>query len=97
MDTIALLANNASVAYTGTAGNTAVFASTAALLIWTTSDAFVKVGDGVTATTSDLPIPAYTPIIMRTPSGVTGALRASAIQISAGGTLYAVPVSAAVI
>lgn len=78
--------------YTGTAGNTGTFSPASAVLVWTTSDAYVKVGEGVTATTSDLPIPAYTPVMLAVPAGTGAAWRVSAIQISAGGSVYAKPI-----
>lgn len=81
-----------SVAYTGTAGSTdAAWDRSPAMLVWTTTDAYVVVGEGVTATTSHTPIPAYTPVLLKVPVGSGGRVRASAIQISAGGTLYAKP------
>jgi hypothetical protein len=61
--------------------------------VWCSSDAYILVGEGVTATTAGTPIPAFTPIPFTVPLG-TGALwRVSAIQISAGGTLYAKPIN----
>lgn len=81
-----------SVAYTGTAGSTSTFSPAQAVLIWTTSDAYVKVGEGVTATSADLPIPAYTPVMLSVPAGSGAPWRVSAIQISAGGTVYAKPI-----
>lgn len=83
-----------SVAYTGTAGSTSGWpASPQGVLIWSTSDAYVVVGEGVTATTASTPIPAFTPIPFAVPLG-TGALwRVSAIQVSAGGTVYAKPIN----
>lgn len=72
-----------SVAYTGTAGTTsAVGAHETQVYVWTTSDAYIKFGG--TATTSDFPIPADTPIRCRINPGET----VSAVQISSGGTLY---------
>jgi hypothetical protein len=88
-----------SVAYTGTAGTITGFKSgIVSVLVWTTSDAYVKVGEGVTATTASTPIPAYTPIILGVPKIGAGAgagdlVKVSAIQISAGGTLYVKPVA----
>ena len=79
--------------YTGTAGVTATFRPAKAVLVWTTSDAYVKVGEGVTATTADLPIPAYTPVMLAVPQGTNAAWRVSAIQISAGGSVYAKPIA----
>jgi len=84
-----------SVAYTGTAGSTTGWpASPQGVLVWCTSDAYILVGENVTATTTlGTPIPAFTPIPFTVPPG-TGALwRVSAIQISAGGTLYAKPMN----
>lgn len=82
-----------SVAYTGTAGSVTGFkAGPRGVLVWTTTDAYVKVGESVTATTGSCPIPAYTPIIFRVPAGTGANWRVSAIQVSAGGTVYAKPV-----
>jgi hypothetical protein len=65
--------------------------------VWSTSDAYIAVGDSVTATTAATPLPANTPvpIFVPQPSGgaTGGAWRVSAIQISAGGTLYAKPIN----
>ena len=88
-----------SVAYTGTAGSTATWnAGPQGVLVWCTSDAYIRVGEGATATTSDTPIPANTPVpfTVPVPSSLnsTGApWRVSAIQVSSGGTLYAKPIN----
>jgi hypothetical protein len=89
-----------SVSYTGTAGVTGTWpAGPQGVLVWCTSDAYIRVGEGATATTSDTPIPANTPVPFTVPpyssgSNGTGApWRVSAIQISAGGTLYAKPMN----
>jgi hypothetical protein len=87
-----------SVAYTGTAGSVTGWpAGPQGVLVWSTSDAYIAVGDSVTATTSATPLPANTPvpIFVPQPSGgaTGGAWRVSAIQISAGGTLYAKPIN----
>jgi len=88
-----------SVSYTGTAGSvTGWNAGPQGVLVWCTTDAYIRVGEGVTATTSDTPIPAGTPVpfyVMQSGGGGgTGAAwRVSAIQISAGGTLYAKPIN----
>lgn len=75
--------------YTGTAGSTGTFPNNPkALLVWTTTDAYVKVGDGVTATSSDLPLPAYTPVLLAVPQNAI-LPRVSAIQIAAAGSVYA--------
>jgi len=88
-----------SVAYTGTAGSvTGWNAGPQGVLVWCTSDAYIRVGNAVTATTADTPLPANTPvpIYVQQPGdagGTGGAWRVSAIQISAGGTLYAKPIN----
>ena len=83
-----------SVAYTGTAGSvTGWNAGPQGVLVWCTTDAYILVGEGVTATTAATPLPANTPVPFFVPGG-TGALwRVSAIQISAGGTMYAKPIN----
>lgn len=82
------------VAYTGTAGSTATWpAGPQGVLVWSTSDCYVRVGEGVTATTADTPIPAYTPIPFFVPQGTGAPWRVSAIQVSSGGTIYAKPIN----
>ena len=80
---------------TRTAGSTATWpAGPQGVLIWADSACYVVVGEGVTATaTNGTPIPANTPIPFIVPRNVSGAWRVSAIQISAGGTLYAKPMN----
>lgn len=82
-----------SVAYTGTAGNTGNFrVGPGAVWVWATTDAYIGVG-GITftaTTANSVPVPAYTPVKLRVPSN-QDAFRVSAIQVSAGGTVYAVP------
>jgi hypothetical protein len=81
------------VAYTSTAGSTATWpAGAPAVLVWSDQDCYVVVGEGVTATTSDLPLPAYTPVPIKVPQGTNAAWRVSAIQISTGGTVYCKPI-----
>ena len=83
-----------SVAYTGTAGSvTGWNAGPQGVLVWCTTDAYVRVGDGATATSADTPLPAGIPVPIYVPSGNGGVWRVSAIQISAGGTLYAKPIN----
>lgn len=78
--------------YTGTAGNTATFQpGPDCVEVWCDSAAYIKVGEGVTATTASTPLPANTPIIMAVPPGTGAPWRVSAIQISAGGNVYAKP------
>ena len=83
-----------SVAFTGTAGSTDTWpAGPQGVLIWATTDCYVRVGAGVTATTADTPVPSYTPITFFAPYNTGEPWRVSAIQISAGGTVYAKPIN----
>lgn len=78
--------------YTGTAGATNTFEQGPnCVLVWCDSAAYVKVGVGVTATVASTPLPANTPIVMEVPRGNGSPWRVSAIQISAGGNVYAKP------
>jgi hypothetical protein len=80
--------------YTGTAGSTTGWpAGPQGVVVWSTTAAYIVVGEGVTATTSATPIPANTPIPFKVP-GATGApWRVSAIQIGSNGTVYAKPIN----
>jgi len=81
-------------AYTGTAGSTATWDSgPQGVVVWCTSEAYVLVGEGVTATTSSTPIPPNTPIPFLVPQGTGAPWRVSAIQVSASGTIYAKPIN----
>lgn len=83
-----------SVAYTGTAGSvTGWNAGPQGVLVWSTTDAYILVGEGVTATSAATPLPAYTPVPITVPQGTGAVWRVSAIQISAGGTMYAKPIN----
>ena len=83
-----------SVSYTGTAGSvTGWNAGPQGVLVWSTTDAYIRVGEGVTATTADTPLPAFTPVPIFVPAGTGAPWRVSAIQITAGGTLYAKPIN----
>jgi hypothetical protein len=87
-------APGATITYTGTAGVTAAFLpGSRGVLVWCTTDAYVKVGEAVTATTSDTPIPAGVPVVLEVPTGTGAPWRVSAIQISAGGSVYAKPIA----
>jgi len=80
--------------YTGTAGSTTAWpAGPQGVVIWSTTAAYVTVGEGVTATTSSTPIPANTPIPFIVPQGTGAPWRVSAIQIASGGTVYAKPIN----
>lgn len=83
-----------SISYSGTAGSvTGWNAGPQGVLVWSTSDAYIRVGEGATATTADTPLPAFTPVPIFVPAGTGAPWRVSAIQITAGGTLYAKPIN----
>lgn len=78
-----------SVAYTGTAGTTSALADEAtAVSIVTTTDAFVRV-NGTAAANVDLYVPSGCPVVLEVNKGAT----ISAVQVSSGGTLYAMPLA----
>lgn len=80
--------------YTGTAGSTTAWpAGPQGVVVWSTTAAYVTVGEGATATTASTPIPANTPIPFIVPGGTGAPWRVSAIQIASGGTLYAKPIN----
>jgi hypothetical protein len=80
--------------YTGTAGSTTAWpAGPQGVVIWSTTAAYVVIGEGVTATTSSTPIPANTPIPFIVPQGTGAPWRVSAIQIGSAGTVYAKPIN----
>lgn len=82
------------VSYTGTAGSTSTWPSgPQGVVVWATSPCYVVVGEGVTATTSSTPIPANTPIPFYVPPGTGAPWRVSAIQVSAGGSIYCKPIN----
>lgn len=80
--------------FTGTAGSTTGWnAGPEGVMVWSTEPCYVVVGEGVTATTSDTPIPAFTPIPFKVQPTVSGVWRVSAIQVSSGGTIYCKPMN----
>ena len=80
--------------YTGTAGSTTAWpAGPQGVVVWSTTAAYVVIGEGATATTSSTPIPANTPIPFIVPQGTGAPWRVSAIQIGSAGTLYAKPIN----
>jgi hypothetical protein len=82
-------------AFTGTAGSTSTWpAGPQGVVVWADAACYIRVGEGVTATTADTPIPANTPIPFVVPQGSGAPWRVSAIQISAGGNVYAKPINA---
>ena len=80
------LGTHQSVAYTGTAGTiaNAVGSQTYKVRVLVTTDAYVKVGDSPTATTSDVYLPAFQAEYFT----ITPGQKVSAIQVSSGGTLH---------
>jgi hypothetical protein len=84
----------ATVAFTGTAGSTSTWnPGPQGVVVWSTTPCYVVVGEGVTATTASTPIPAFTPIPFFVPEGTGAPWRVSAIQVSAGGSIYCKPVN----
>lgn len=82
------------VAYTGTAGSTDTWqAGPQGVVVWATTPCYVVVGEGVTATTSSTPIPAYTPIPFIVPQGTGAPWRVSAIRVADSGDVYAKPIN----
>jgi len=80
--------------FTGTAGATTAWnAGPQGVVIWATEACYVLVGENATATTSSTPIPANTPIPFTVPGGTGAPWRVSAVQISAGGSIYAKPIN----
>lgn len=83
------------VAYTGTAGNTSDISTGTHVWVFATTAAYIAVGPGVTATTSNgTPVPANVPIVI--PTGLTEGktYRVSGIQVSTGGSIYVRPLIA---
>jgi hypothetical protein len=82
------------VAYTNTAGSTATWqAGPQGVVVWSTSAAYVVVGEGVTATTASTPIPPNTPIPFKVPEGTGAPWRVSAIRVGSDGDVYAKPIN----
>ena len=80
--------------YTGTAGSTSTWnPGPEGVVVWSTTAAYIRVGEGVTATTADTPIPANTPIPFLVPNGTGAPWRVSAIQVASGGAVYAKPIN----
>jgi hypothetical protein len=62
-------------------------------VVWATTPCYVVVGEGVTATTSSTPIPAFTPIPFIVPQGTGAPWRVSAIRVGSDGDVYAKPIN----
>ena len=85
-------ASGATISYTGTAGVTAAFKpGPTSVMVWATTNAYILVGEGVTATTADTPIPANVPFWFPVPQGTGAPWRVSAIRVSASGDIYVKP------
>lgn len=83
-----------SAAYTATAGVTTEWPpGPQGVMVWSSTDSYVRVGEGVTALTTDTPIPANTPIYFEVPDGTGAPWRVSALQVATGGTVYAKPIN----
>ena len=81
--------------YTGTAGTVTGWNRSGpgphGVIVTCTTDAYVRVGNGVTATSADYMQPAYQSRTYRIPDQGQR-FTVSAIQVSAGGSVYAKPV-----
>jgi hypothetical protein len=82
-----------SAAYTTEAHTDDFNPGPAGVLVWCTTDAYVKVGPSATATTADTPIPANTPVAFWVADASGAPWRVSAVQVSSGGTVYAKPLA----
>lgn len=83
-----------SVSYTGTAGSTGTWnPGPQGVVVWSDQACYVEIGVGAVATTSSTPIPALTPIPFFVEPGTNAPWRVSAIQVSAGGTIYCKPIN----
>jgi hypothetical protein len=63
------------------------------VMVWSDQPCYVEVGVGAAATTASTPIPAFTPIPFKVPTGTTGIWRVSALRISNDGTVYCKPMN----
>ena len=84
------LGNTHKVAYTASAGNSSkVGKNTTKVRVWCSTDAYIKIGDGVTATTNDAPVGASIPECFDISPGE----RVSAVKISNDGNLHVTELS----
>jgi hypothetical protein len=80
--------------FSGTAGSTTGWpAGPQGVLVWSDINAYILVGNAVTATTAATPIPANTPVPFFVPPGTGATWRVSAISSGATGTVYAKPIN----
>lgn len=82
-------------AFTGTVGVCGPFASgPQGVLVTVDSAAYIRVSsDGTTATVADTFVPANTPIAFYAEQSNNNAFSVSAVQVTAGGNLYAKPIN----
>lgn len=83
------------VTYTGTAGTTTAWPrGPEGVVVWSDQACYIVVGEGTVATTANgTPIPANTPVPFKVPKGTGSPWTVSAIQVSAGGTIYCKPIN----
>lgn len=65
-----------------------------AVIVYATTDCYVRVGESVTATSADFPLIAYQYVVLDVPPGTGGTWQVAAIRVTNSGTLYAKPLSA---
>ena len=81
------------IAYTDTAAalTTAYMMGPEAVHVVSTTDCYVRVGEGVTATAADLFVPAGVPYVIGVPAKARASWTVSAIRVATSGTLYVKP------
>ena len=78
-----------SISTSGTAANSSnQNPGPTSVMVWGSEDFYVTVGEGVTAVTTSVPVPAGVPIFLPIPPGTGAPWRVSALQISAAGVVY---------
>ena len=84
------------ISYTGSAvGLTNTYPSgPRGVYVCATTDCYVRVGEGVTATSADLFVPALVPMVLEVPNSTGSKWTVSAIRVAASGTLYVKPLQA---
>jgi hypothetical protein len=80
--------------FTATAGSTTGWnTGPEGVVVWSDQPCYVEVGVGAVATTASTPIPAFTPIPFKVPTGTTGTWRVSAIRVANDGIVYCKPMN----
>jgi len=97
MDLINIAGQGKSVAYTGTAGATGAFnPGSSGVLVSATTACYAAIvqDDDLSdlATAADMYLPADIPIPLQIPN-TSKPYKVSAIQVSSGGTIYAIPIT----